>query len=953
MTIFFLIIFLGSCSAGSENEMQVYPQLGGHSHEVNTAFFSNDGRYIVSSSWDMSVKLWDVAAGRETATFPGHTDRVNYAVISRDNRLIASASQDGTVRIWDTKTGKEKVRLEEEADSVAFSADDKTILTVRGDEIKEWNAKTGKFIRVFSEEIMENVPPSSAMAFSKDRKYIALGAYNGEVSLLESETGKSARFSAHTKEVTKITFSDDNRYLVTASRDRTIILWKITNYQCLNAVELKPNNSFPCYTGDVNSVSFSPKNKFIAAALSDNTIKIFDITSGEEKTLGGYSCSPILSVISHDNQYIASMDRAGSLKIWNTKTGFFRQSIENTGEIGSFVFAEDNENLVAVLPDGTMENINTNTKIKEQLARKDQETSSLVRSFDSGGSKIVSVLWDGTIEILDYISGDTKIFERSDEGLIMAVGLDGVGERLATGFFNGKLQITDLKNKKTLLSIQYKSPVDAVGFSADGLLLACGLRDGSIRLLDVSTGKEIHSMRHLSGVSSVSFSNDGSRIISASADNTTVLWNAKTGEKIASFISFSDDEWITITPDGYYTASPMGDERLNVRVGGQMYSMDQFRAVFFRDDVVNTRLEGLSAPVTQNSMRALIPPAIKIKAPPESSTGKEVIDVFIEDLFRPLRDIQIVINGRLLGPDELKQVNANANILVENASIVIKESINKLEFTIPVNLEAGSNRVQIIATNREGQSGAEGRKSVYIVNDSETSAPAPDLWVLAIGSNNPIDNGKKLKYAVKDANDITALFESQQGKRYRNVHTRLIVDGENIVPTRNHILDNIKNFFGGASSNDVLVLFIAGHGKYRKNGNSSFLPQSITLDDISMVAKMPGRKIIFIDSCFSGGVEDKRFAGYLRNQSTAIITSSQKDEESSEGSSMLGHGYLTEALITGIGGAAAANNEVKLYNLGDYVGNKVKLLFSRGEQEPYVDVPEELWGFVLTINNEQ
>jgi len=956
MPILFLIIFLGSCSRGPENAIEVYPQLG-HSHIVNTAFYSEDGRYIVSSSWDMSVKLWDVASMREAATFSGHTDRVNYAVTSRDNRLIASASRDGTVRIWDTKTGKEILRLEEEANTVEFGADDKTIITTRGDELKEWNAKTGKLVRAFSKERAKNIQPSSAMAFNRDRKYMALGAWDGGVSLLESETGKSVRFPAHAKEVTALTFSNDNRYLATASRDRSIILWNMIHSENSDMLEIHPAKSFSCYTGDVNSVSFSPDNRFIAAALSDKTIKILDTASGEETTLGGYSCSPVLSVISHDNQYIASMDRAGILKIWNAKTGVFIESIDSVGEISSMVFASDNESLIAVLPDGTVEKNNIKTGTKQQLSVKNQGTSARIHSLDSAGNRIVSVLWDGTIEIWDYANGETKIFERSEDALILAAGLDAEGRLLATGFINGKLRITDLKNEKDLLSVQYKSPVDSVGFSADGLLLACGLRDGSIQLLDMSTGKEIkHPIRHLFGVSSVSFNADGSRIISAVADNATVLWNVKTGEKIASFISFNDDEWIAITGDGYYDASPRGDERLNVRIGGELYGMDQFSAVFFQADVVNARLEGRPepAPVTQNDMRALVPPAIFIKAPQESNAGKEVIDVSIKDLFRPLHAIQIVINGRLLGADELTLIKTNANISVERASIVVNSSINELTFTIPVNLEAGSNRIQIIATNRGGQStvGAEGRKSVYIVNVSETNAPAPDLWVLAIGSNSPISgrNESSLKYAVNNAKSITALFESQQGKRYRNVHTRLIVDGEAIAMSREQILDSIKNFFGNANSKDVLVLFISGHGEYRENSNNyCFLPQAITLDDIGILAEMPGRKIIFIDSCFSGGVDDKRLAGKLKNQSTAIITSSQKDERSWEGSAAVPYGFFTNALITGIGGDAAANNEVKLYNLGDYVYNKVKLL-TGGMQNPYVYVPEGFGGFVLSMN---
>jgi len=992
MPILFLIIFLGSCSAKPETEISVYPQLG-HSHIVSSAFYSSDGRYIVSSSWDMSVKLWDAAGGREMATFLGHTDRVNYAIISRDNSLIASASQDGTVRIWDTKTGKEKFRIEEKAYSVVFGPDDKTIFTIRTDGINQWNTKSGKLVGTFYEDTEENIysdslksgdtvivsdngeikilniktglfktnfiSPSSmsSMAVSKDGSLIAHGTWNGAVNISGNSGEKYADFSAHDTIITSLAFSDDNRYLATASNDLKIHLWDVDRLFNSHNTEVLPIKTFNGHTQSNISVSFSPDNRYIISTSLDKIIKIWDIVTGEETTLGGHSIPPDLSVISRDNSYIASLDRAGSLKIWNAKTGVFIESIDNIGKISSMAFSQDNESLITVLPDGNTVSLNIKTGKSSKISQYGGNSSALVRSIDPGGGRIVSVLWNGTFEIWDYAGGETKNLEPAGEGLIIAAGLDVEGKRLATGFMNGKLQITDLESEKILSSIQYESPVNAVRFSMDGRLLACGLRDGSIRVLDISTGREIIPvMRHLFGVTSVSFSDDGRYIVSSAADNTTVLWNAGTGEKIASFISFSDNEWVTITGDGYYNASPRGDERLNVRIGDEIYGMDQFSAVFFQAEVVNARLEGRPDPdfVTGTENRILAPPSIQINAPRESVTGSAEIGVSVKDRFRKLNAVQIVINGRLLGAEELKFVNTNAKISVENTSIVIGESTNEIAFTIPLTLEAGSNRIQVIATNRESNqstAGAEGRKYVYIVNTSEVNPPAPDAWVLAIGSNSSLAGRSEdnLRYAVNNARGILSLFESQQGKRYRNVYTRLIADEDTIAPTRENIIDSIIEFFGRANSNDILILFLSGHGGYREDSGYYFLPQAVTLNDISLLADMPGRKVIFIDSCFSGGVDDKRLAGKLKNQSTAIITSSQKDERSWEGSSALAYGFFTEALITGIGGEAAVNNEVRLINLGDYVYNKVKL-FTGGMQNPYVYVSEGFFGFVLAEN---
>ena len=58
---------------------------------------SSDGRFIISGSWDKSVRVWDVSNGQETRRFEGHTNRVTSASFSADGRFVVSASWDKSV----------------------------------------------------------------------------------------------------------------------------------------------------------------------------------------------------------------------------------------------------------------------------------------------------------------------------------------------------------------------------------------------------------------------------------------------------------------------------------------------------------------------------------------------------------------------------------------------------------------------------------------------------------------------------------------------------------------------------------------------------------------------------------------------------------------------------------------------------------------------------------------
>jgi len=47
--------------------------LTGHSDIVTQVEFSDDGAQLISASADMSVRVWDIASGRQMRQFEGHT----------------------------------------------------------------------------------------------------------------------------------------------------------------------------------------------------------------------------------------------------------------------------------------------------------------------------------------------------------------------------------------------------------------------------------------------------------------------------------------------------------------------------------------------------------------------------------------------------------------------------------------------------------------------------------------------------------------------------------------------------------------------------------------------------------------------------------------------------------------------------------------------------------------
>ncbi|ABN68193.1 WD-repeat protein required for cell viability [Scheffersomyces stipitis CBS 6054] len=93
-------------------------RMTGHQKLVNHVSFSPDGRYIVSSSFDNSIKIWDGLKGVFVGTLRGHVAPVYQTAWSADNRLLVSCSKDTTLKVWDIRTRKLSVDLPGHSDEV-------------------------------------------------------------------------------------------------------------------------------------------------------------------------------------------------------------------------------------------------------------------------------------------------------------------------------------------------------------------------------------------------------------------------------------------------------------------------------------------------------------------------------------------------------------------------------------------------------------------------------------------------------------------------------------------------------------------------------------------------------------------------------------------------------------------------------------------------------------------
>jgi len=100
----------------SAQEPKLRATLKGHMDRVASVAFSPNGKTLASGSYDGTIKLWNVATGKEQATPKRHFTLVDRLAYSPDGKPLVSRILDGkpldlasyhtTIKLWDVATGK-------------------------------------------------------------------------------------------------------------------------------------------------------------------------------------------------------------------------------------------------------------------------------------------------------------------------------------------------------------------------------------------------------------------------------------------------------------------------------------------------------------------------------------------------------------------------------------------------------------------------------------------------------------------------------------------------------------------------------------------------------------------------------------------------------------------------------------------------------------------------------
>ena len=524
----------------------------GHTEAIYAATFSADGKFVLTGSHDKSIKIWETATGRlmRSIAHPGPYALVFAVAYAPDGRRVYSGALDGRIRAWDAPTDKLLRTLEGHTStvlSIALSGDGKRLVSGSSDKtLKLWDAAAGKLIRTF----VGHMDTVASVAISADGQRVVSGSSDGTAKIWDAQTGRLIRtFDAHVEQPTAkskeetaarrvyaVALSPDGQRILSGGSS-SLHIWEIATGKLLQAhTEL----------GLALTAAYAPDGKHLVTGGFSKT-KLWEAATGQvvrsfEGTANLYADAKFTS----DGEYIITSARDLSMKVWDPKSGRLLHSHKADAIVGTLERSALWRHFVAHGPGAAPNFITAATAtvqpILDEVKSKGWNADIRSVAHSADGGRIVTVDAQRSIRVWDARSGRLiRTFNGSEPGArhweYGKVGLSPDGARLLTGAFK-TVKLYSVDDGRLIRSSQgHEGGIAAISFSADGRTALSTGDDKIVKLWDGRTGAPLRTLRgHTNRMGEAVFSHHNMYVASASDDGTARLWDVQTGLELQTFV---------------------------------------------------------------------------------------------------------------------------------------------------------------------------------------------------------------------------------------------------------------------------------------------------------------------------------------------------------------------------------------------------------------------------------
>ena len=597
------------------------------------AFAPADGKVVAATReiYQPVVVEWDTATGRQVrrSTLPEAAGRP--CAMSRDARLIINQVSNDDPVVWDTVTGNKACVLADYGKGLevaAFSHDGRNVVTGAYDEVARWNAATGKRTQTYR-GVAKGV---RSVAYSRDGRWVVAGCEGGRTMLWDADSEDEPRtFAKHDDAVVAVAVSLDGKVVVTGSDDNTAVLWDTNTGRRLHTLR--------GHADEVSAVAISRDGKRALTGSYDKRVILWDVRSGKRvRTFWGRRISDLLAGVGLQGRQAAfALPNDQTIVFLDTTRGKPRRLKKGNRHMsGRVVLTPDGKGvLVGCVQAVDLYDAATGKHLKTFNAHGGHQVPGIAVSSD--GRRMLTAGEDRLAMLWDLETGHrTQLFSGHSGPLTSAV-MGPTGDRVLTGSWDQTAILWDVDKGTELHTLRgHTGPVTSVAVSPDGKELLTGSVDKTAILWDAATGKSLRTFSgHRQCVWLVMFAGGRQNVLTVSGESTLTLWDAAkatrvwasstrdhlictadvsedktqlvtvgfcgsvcrwqlaTGREIARIVVVDrDQEWLVVTPEGYFDGSPDACQLVTWRMGDEVFPMERFAERFHRPDLVARALAG-------------------------------------------------------------------------------------------------------------------------------------------------------------------------------------------------------------------------------------------------------------------------------------------------------------------------------------------------------------------------
>jgi len=296
------------------------------------------------------------------------------------------------------------------------------------------------------------------------------------------------------------------------------------------------------HSGWVTSIATHEDTSLLLSASRDKTVIVWQLTGDQEnygfarRALRGHSHFVQDVIISSDGQFALSGSWDATLRLWDLNTGVTtRRFLGHTKDVLSVAFSKDNRQIVSGSRDKTVKLWNTLGECKYTIENGHTDWVSCVRFSPSETTPlIISCGWDKLVKVWT-LANCSKLYDLvGHTAYVSTVTISPDGSLCASGGKDGIVMLWDLNEGKRLYTLDAGGCINALHFSPTRYWL-CAATEKCIKVWDLESKdvvKELvpeeevqRSKKALTPYcTSLAWSADGQTLFSGYTDNMIRVW---------------------------------------------------------------------------------------------------------------------------------------------------------------------------------------------------------------------------------------------------------------------------------------------------------------------------------------------------------------------------------------------------------------------------------------------